>query len=656
MHIQQMKSITVKSILCSAFVLTVISGLLLMPASIGAEDITATPIDTSITINEMDSPPHYATESDIQYIRQLQQPTLESYNMALSIAGTPSGTFHTPAEYEVTYGPMIKWGVYQPLQTEFIVGVTTDPAMDSLSFVLVDDASEQASAESTLSNAGADMDRIKFMEYPTNTVWIRDYGPIYISENEEPSIVDYTYNRNRPLDNGLSLWVGTPSTVPFPQDEAVYEMDLIHGGGNLMYFANGDAFMSTLIEEENTAKTRQEIVDEVNNYLNLNTTIYDRLPVEVDATGHIDMWFMPISDTEVIIGQFNSGSPGYAETEASAMDMINKGYTVYRTPSLNDGDGGIGGDHYTYTNSVIVNGRVFIPEYGGILTTNDKTALSVYQTAMPNHEIIQVDCAAIIPQAGAIHCIMKHVPAVPTPFVEILSPDGGELLEAGQNHEIKWIANDEGDISSVDIYYSTDGGSTYPNIIATGETHDGYYTWSVPAEAVSSACKIKIIAHDDDTNTNEDVSNADFTVTGPLNSTIYDFSREAGTIHRAYGTYSDSWNRDLNGNRTHGEFDTEVSDVAADAYADLAYSDAAGGDGDTNRYQNPDEGNRDESTMTCEFYISETPEEVSQLNVLWEGYGDANRHMELYIWDYSQGNWGDGQGNIGNENFTDDGK
>ena len=144
-------------------------------------------------------------------------------------------------------------------------------------------------------------------------------------------------------------------------------------------------------------------------------------------------------------------------------------------------------------------------------------------------------------------------------------------------------------------------------------------------------------------------------ITETITITVYDFSSGAGTTHHAYGTYSDKWRSDLNGHRTHSEFDTEVDDVASDAYADLAYSDATGGDSDPNRYQNPDEGDRDESTMTCEFYISEDRGSVTQLDVLWEGYGDANSHMELYIWNYAQANWGNLNGNTGENNFVDDG-
>ena len=82
-------------------------------------------------------------------------------------------------------------------------------------------------------------------------------------------------------------------------------------------------------------------------------------------------------------------------------DLESTGYTVWRTPAWVSN-----GTHYTYTNAAIVNSKVFIPKYND---SNDSIALSVFQQAMPNHEIIQVDCSSIIEFGGAIHCIMKQV-------------------------------------------------------------------------------------------------------------------------------------------------------------------------------------------------------------------------------------------------------
>gem|GEM_PF-479599 len=138
---------------------------------------------------------------------------------------------------------------------------------------------------------------------------------------------------------------------------------------------------------------------------------------------------------------------------------------------------------------------------------------------------------------------------------------------------------------------------------------------------------------------------------------VYDFSVNGGLDRFAFGTYTNSWVEDLEGIRRQcPEVCTPVTDITPDAYDRLAFSDATGGDTDPNRYINPDPASQqDESTLVVEFNIPNNPADVLQIDVLWEGYGDNDHHIELYIWDYVQGNWGNGAGLYGANTFMDDG-
>jgi agmatine deiminase len=69
------------------------------------------------------------------------------------------------------------------------------------------------------------------------------------------------------------------------------------------------------------------------------------------------------------------------------------------------------GTHYTYTNSVILNETVLVCQFNGYPTQNAQ-AVSVFEEAMPFHDIVPINCSGIIGQSGAIHCIVKHVPEV----------------------------------------------------------------------------------------------------------------------------------------------------------------------------------------------------------------------------------------------------
>lgn len=61
----------------------------------------------------------------------------------------------------------------------------------------------------------------------------------------------------------------------------------------------------------------------------------------------------------------------------------------------------------SYTNSLTVNGRVLMPVFR---TGHDARALTIYQNALPDFEIVPVDCSQTANGGGAVHCLTKEVP------------------------------------------------------------------------------------------------------------------------------------------------------------------------------------------------------------------------------------------------------
>ncbi len=100
------------------------------------------------------------------------------------------------------------------------------------------------------------------------------------------------------------------------------------------------------------------------------------------------------------------------------------------------------------------------------------------------------------------------------PTVAVSAPDGGESWEVGSVQAITWGASDDVGVTSVDILYSSTGaGGSYASI-ATGETNDGTYDWTVPDDVTTNAF-VKVIAYDAASNSAEDVSNAAFSIAAP---------------------------------------------------------------------------------------------------------------------------------------------
>lgn len=318
----------------------------------------------------------------------------------------PKGRVRAPAEYEYNQGIFIRWGSFNSLLTSMVVPLTT-AARPSRVWIAVTGPSMETSARSTLQGAGADLDHVEFIHQNCPvynyycSVWMRDYGPRFIENEGELAIADHTYNRDRPLDDAF------PPLVASQWGLALYDIGLTHGGGNFHLFRNRDAFMTRLIVNENAGVSEAEIIQRYADYQGLNLTLTDPFPQSYDHTQHIDMWMLPVGDDRVIIGEYDAAQGGGVPrqvTEATASLMASRGYTVFRTPGWRTGN-----THFTYTNSVIVNQTVLVCQFNGYPTQNAQ-ALAVFEEAMPHHDIVPVNCSEIIGSAGAIHCIVMHVP------------------------------------------------------------------------------------------------------------------------------------------------------------------------------------------------------------------------------------------------------
>ncbi len=101
------------------------------------------------------------------------------------------------------------------------------------------------------------------------------------------------------------------------------------------------------------------------------------------------------------------------------------------------------------------------------------------------------------------------------PVVTVTSPNGGESWLVGSLHNITWTATDNVAVANVDLAYSTDGGATYPNAIATGIANSGSFAWTVPNTPTVQA-RVRVTAHDTGCATGSDDSNANFTIRDPI--------------------------------------------------------------------------------------------------------------------------------------------
>ncbi len=425
-------------------------------------------------------------------------------------ASSPTGPVECAAEYEPMEGIFLAWESFTSNLTEMAKYITTTGNANA--YIVVDTLAEQTSATTILTNGGVNMSRVKFYIRTTDTVWIRDYGPRYIYEGNVRAIVDHTYNRPRPNDDAFNAWLG-------PQrHEQVYDVGLIHGGGNYHLNALDKSYCTRLIDNENPTLTEQQIHDKWLAYQGVDTHFFDPFPTTLDSTQHLDMWMQVFDDHKVMISDWpvTGGDMTTAKTlcDNAATYMQGQGYTVTRIPARQ-----VGGTHYTYCNVVICNNLILVPSYTNSTIVSagyNAQALTAWQTSNPTKTVVQINGQAIVTSAGVFHCIAMHVPVNRggvNPVAYLRTPNGGATYNPGDQVSVAWITDDDVGVSNVDILLSLDGGATYPYPVASAIPDSGSYTWTVPDYSGYHA-RLKVVARDADGHTGGDDSDADFAISG----------------------------------------------------------------------------------------------------------------------------------------------
>lgn len=561
-----------------------------------------------------------------------------------------TGTIASPPEYAPCAGVIFRYssGSWAQVVVDCVAALTGAAAHDEIAWVVVASEAQKASATAAFAAAGADLGKVRFLFEPTNSIWLRDYGPHFIWQADTLGIADSHYYPTRPEDNFIPTLVAEHEFVV-----PAYPMGLYYSGGNFQPGPARTGFLTSLINLDNPEMSAAQIAELYSDYQGIDTVhVMPKLPSSVDATGHIDMWMYLVDEDSVIISQFKPGSNATAIsiTDNAVPYMRELGFTVHRPPAWN-----VGSTHYTYANAFRVNDRIFVPIYGpgnAAYLADDQAALAVWTAAAgPGVTIVPINCYSIIPAAGAIHCIMMQVPKVvaSTPAVHVLAPSGGELLAQGKTYDLTWSASDDEQVRLIDLYLSYDGALGPPHLISAGEVDDGHFAWTVPNGllalpdgALTLDAHVRVVAEDNVGFSSMAESEASFQI-ARARQHVYDFGQGAGVDKWAYGNQTTSWTQ-LSGIRSPTALGTPLD---ANAYSALASSDASGGDGDPARYVSPIPANGSESTHLFDFMIAENPGCLLDLEIAWEGYGDDCLQVELYVWDNVASNWSDARGAFG---------
>jgi hypothetical protein len=117
----------------------------------------------------------------------------------------------------------------------------------------------------------------------------------------------------------------------------------------------------------------------------------------------------------------------------------------------------------------------------------------------------------------------------------VLTPNGGETLEAGTEYDITWTASS---LNNIIIEYSVNNGETWL-YIARVPADNGSYTWTIPGIS-SEMCLVRVTGADGD-ETPADVSDGVFTIFDPSQASIEVFTPNGGESLSVGEEYYITW-------------------------------------------------------------------------------------------------------------------
>lgn len=350
--------------------------------------------------------------------------------------------YRMPAEWEPHEATIIAWphnihdwpGRFQPIPWVF-ADIVRQLSRTELVRILVKDEEQENKARRMLVRMGADLSAVRFHRIPTNRIWTRDTGPIFV-------VREHKGRRERAITNWrFNAWAKYPDwqlddAVP---DRLAAELDLpqwqpVHGpegrrvvleGGSIdvngagLMLTTEECLLDTKVQVRNPGFTREDYERVFAEYLGIQKTIWLRNGVAGDDThGHVDDLARFVSrDTVVIVTEPDPQDANYEPLRENvrlleeATDQHGKPLRVVPLPMpapiVFDGQR----LPASYANFYIANGTVLVPTFND---PNDRVALNILQELFPDRKVVGIHSLDLIWGLGALHCMTQQQPAIPS--------------------------------------------------------------------------------------------------------------------------------------------------------------------------------------------------------------------------------------------------
>ncbi len=294
----------------------------------------------------------------------------------------------------------------------------------------VNGRAEEASARRLLRRAGVDLAQVDFFAFPTDRVWTRDHGPLFLKHpGGEVALTNWRFNGwakypNHKKDDAV------PDRIARAQKRRAWK-PMARFGGKLQPVVleggsidvNGAGTLLTTeecllspIQARNPGLSREALEGLLGQYLGIRKVLWLGEGIVGDDThGHVDDLARFIDETTVVLAtERRRTDPNYEKLEdnrrrlATMTDADGRPLHVVPLPMPRPVEWNGQRLPASYANFYIANRHVLVPTFND---PQDRVALGTLARLFPGREVVGIHALDLVWGLGTLHCMTQQEPA-----------------------------------------------------------------------------------------------------------------------------------------------------------------------------------------------------------------------------------------------------
>ncbi len=312
--------------------------------------------------------------------------------------------------------------------------------------ILVDDEAAEAKARDVLVRAAVLPDKavepgkpagnVEFVRIPTNRVWTRDYGPIFVKRKSSkadklPAVAATAWRFNAwakyndwkldaPVSSELAERLRLPHWKPIVNFGGKPQRVVLEGGsidvnGRGTLITTEECLLSE-VQQRNPGLSRTDLERMFADYLGVKKVIWLERGIAGDDThGHVDDITRFVAPGTVLTAyEEDRSDPNHEPLRENfrklkrSSDQSGKTLRVIKLPMPSPVVFREQRLPASYANFYIANKIVLVPVFND---PKDRVALNILAESFPKREIVGIYCGDFIWGLGALHCMTQQQPA-----------------------------------------------------------------------------------------------------------------------------------------------------------------------------------------------------------------------------------------------------